>query len=224
MDPNPNIPPKPPQLPPPDPPATPPSDPDPAPDPSAGANGDGDGDKLAAPAGIGAAAQMLLRDPVALLNWLKGGAPLAGKLAAVALAGFALFGVVVGLFSLGDQLWAAPVKVVAGTFFAALICLPSLYIFAALAGAEAKPGALLAALVPRSRCAPSCWRASRRSSGSSPCRRTPRSSWASFAWSPGSSASASAWASSARRAGSSARAALTTCASGCSSSPSSPSR
>jgi len=47
-----------------------------------------------------------------------------------------VYGVVLGTFVFHEQLWAAPVKLVAGTFFGALICFPSLYIFASLAGAE----------------------------------------------------------------------------------------
>jgi hypothetical protein len=44
------------------------------------------------------------------------------------------FGLMVGTFSGGDQLWAAPVKIILGVFASALICLPSLYIFACLSG------------------------------------------------------------------------------------------
>jgi hypothetical protein len=49
-----------------------------------------------------------------------------------------IYGVVVGTFSGGTQLWAAPVKVAAGLFVSALICLPSLYIFACLSGSQAR--------------------------------------------------------------------------------------
>ena len=44
------------------------------------------------------------------------------------------FGLMIGTFSGGDQLWAAPVKIILGLFASALICLPSLYIFACLSG------------------------------------------------------------------------------------------
>ncbi|MEM7394353.1 MAG: hypothetical protein AAF492_18600, partial [Verrucomicrobiota bacterium] len=40
------------------------------------------------------------------------------------------------LFSLEQQLWLAPAKIVTGTLFSALICLPSLFIFICLSGAE----------------------------------------------------------------------------------------
>jgi hypothetical protein len=49
-----------------------------------------------------------------------------------------IYGVVVGMFSYGTQLWAAPVKIAAGLLLSALICLPSLYIFACLGGAQAR--------------------------------------------------------------------------------------
>jgi len=49
-----------------------------------------------------------------------------------------LYGLVVGAFSMGTQLWAAPVKVAGGLLLAALICLPSLYIFTCLSGSEAR--------------------------------------------------------------------------------------
>ena len=56
-------------------------------------------------------------------------------LAVVCAAGY---GVVVGTFSGGNQLWIAPVKIVGGMLVAALICLPSLYIFSCLAGSQAR--------------------------------------------------------------------------------------
>jgi hypothetical protein len=49
-----------------------------------------------------------------------------------------IYGVVVGSFSGGVQWWAAPVKVAAGLLISALICLPSLYIFACLSGSQAR--------------------------------------------------------------------------------------
>ncbi|NWK57063.1 hypothetical protein HW115_15680 [Verrucomicrobiaceae bacterium N1E253] len=56
----------------------------------------------------------------------------------ISLASLTIFGLVLGMFSSGDQLWAAPLKVIGGIFFSALICLPSLYIFGALGGMDAK--------------------------------------------------------------------------------------
>ena len=56
----------------------------------------------------------------------------------ITLVSLTIFGIVLGMFSSGTQLWAAPVKVIGGVFFSGLICLPSLYIFGALGGMDAK--------------------------------------------------------------------------------------
>ncbi|HKP03977.1 MAG TPA: hypothetical protein VJU77_11550 [Chthoniobacterales bacterium] len=68
-------------------------------------------------------------------NWR---ADLSGWLFAFALAGMAAYGVVVGSFSGGAQIWIAPAKLVLGTLLSVLICLPSLYIFAGLAGMDVR--------------------------------------------------------------------------------------
>jgi hypothetical protein len=49
-----------------------------------------------------------------------------------------IYGVVVGSFSMHEQLWAAPFKIAGGLLVSALICLPSLYIFACLSGSRAR--------------------------------------------------------------------------------------
>jgi hypothetical protein len=49
-----------------------------------------------------------------------------------------IYGIVVGTFSGGAQLWAAPSKIAAGLMISALICLPSLYIFTCLSGSQAR--------------------------------------------------------------------------------------
>jgi len=56
----------------------------------------------------------------------------------VAIACSLVYGVVVGTFSKGDQLWAAPVKICIGMLISAIICLPSLYIFTCLSGSQAR--------------------------------------------------------------------------------------
>ena len=68
-------------------------------------------------------------------NWR---ADLSGWLVALALVGMAAYGVVVGCFSGGAQMWIAPAKIALGTLFSILICLPSLYIFAGLAGIDVR--------------------------------------------------------------------------------------
>jgi hypothetical protein len=86
------------------------------------------------------AIESLLRQPRRLMFQLR--QPGAGKLIAgmlfVAIVCSAVYGVIVGSFSGGDQWWAAPVKVTGGLLVAALICLPSLYIFTSLSGAQAR--------------------------------------------------------------------------------------
>ena len=49
-----------------------------------------------------------------------------------------IYGVVVGTFSGGQQLWIAPAKIAMGLMISALICLPSLYIFTCLSGSQAR--------------------------------------------------------------------------------------
>ena len=80
----------------------------------------------------------LLKNPVRLVYELTEGRHRAvlANLGLLALFGLAAYGLVMGMFSGGAQLWAVPLKLVGGTLFAALICLPSLYIFSALSGAE----------------------------------------------------------------------------------------
>ena len=70
----------------------------------------------------------MLRHPRRVMYQL--GQPGAGKLIAmmlfVAVVCSLIYGVVVGTFSGGTQLWAAPVKIAGGLMVAAFICLPSL--------------------------------------------------------------------------------------------------
>jgi hypothetical protein len=68
-------------------------------------------------------------------NW-RGG--LSAWLLAFALIGMAAYGLVVGSFSGGSQMWIAPAKLALGTLFSVLICLPSLYIFAGLSGIDVR--------------------------------------------------------------------------------------
>lgn len=80
-------------------------------------------------------------------NWR---AALPSWLLFLALLGMATYGLVVGSFSGGAQMWIAPAKLALGTLLSVLICLPSLYIFACLGGIDARlrtvSGALFAAV------------------------------------------------------------------------------
>jgi hypothetical protein len=101
---------------------------------------------------IVAAIDAILRHPRRVMFQLQ--QPEAGKLIAVMLfvsiACTLIYGVVVGTFSGGQQLWIAPAKIAIGLMISALICLPSLYIFTCLSGSQARlveVGGLLAGLL-----------------------------------------------------------------------------
>jgi hypothetical protein len=94
---------------------------------------------LDGPADLGRIFEAVLRRPGQVLHALGSGSPAALVwLLALLLAGLALFGFLLGLFSGGTQLWAAPLKVVLGAAASALICLPSFYIFLCLGGAPVR--------------------------------------------------------------------------------------
>lgn len=86
------------------------------------------------------AIEALLRHPLRLLYQLR--QPGAGRLIAhmlgIALGCALVYGVIVGTFSNGTQLWAAPAKIAGGLMISAFICLPSLYIFTCLSGSKAR--------------------------------------------------------------------------------------
>ena len=108
-----------------------PQNPQPSPD-------SGNPPTLAQNAGLGAILDSLLKRPLALIHSLCDPKPSRHwlLLALVALPSFALYGLLVGTFSGGAQILAASVKISTGALLSALICLPSLYIFACLTGAE----------------------------------------------------------------------------------------
>ena len=81
----------------------------------------------------------LLKKPLSIIYEIKhGGRSPAPALFLITLISLAVFGLVLGIFSSGQQLWIAPVKVIGGVFFSGLICLPSLYIFGCLSGMDAR--------------------------------------------------------------------------------------
>lgn len=95
---------------------------------------------LGEPVTIWSIAAALLKQPGAVLHELlhgRAGSVLAA-LATLAAVALALYGVVVGSLSAGGQLWIAPAKIVTGSLAAALICLPSLFVFLCLNGANAR--------------------------------------------------------------------------------------
>ncbi len=86
------------------------------------------------------AIEALLRQPRRVMYQLRqpGAGRLIGGMLIVSIVCSLIYGVVVGSFSMHEQLWTAPVKVAGGLLFAAVICLPSLYIFACLSGSRAR--------------------------------------------------------------------------------------
>ena len=86
--------------------------------------------------GLGCSIAALLKSPGSILyELISGKSPgrMGLNLAVVTVLGIAVFGAVTGTFSQSEW-WAPLVKITGGLLFAALICLPSLYIFAALSG------------------------------------------------------------------------------------------
>lgn len=82
--------------------------------------------------------EQLLKKPGCILHEYRSGnvqVPL--RLLFSALFSLGVFGLLLGAFSGGIQLWAAPLKITAGMMVAVMICLPSLYIFSALGGVDA---------------------------------------------------------------------------------------
>ncbi|HMF46653.1 MAG TPA: hypothetical protein VKE29_08265 [Candidatus Udaeobacter sp.] len=84
--------------------------------------------------------EALLKYPGRIIHELQNNwrAALPLWLLSLALLGMLAYGVVVGSFSGGTQLWIAPAKIAMGTTLSILICLPSLYIFTCLSGIEAQ--------------------------------------------------------------------------------------
>jgi len=90
--------------------------------------------------GLFAAIEAILREPRRVMFQLTqpGASRVILSLLVSAIGCAMVYGVVVGTFSGGVQLWAAPLKIAAGLLLSAAICLPSLYIFACLSGSRAR--------------------------------------------------------------------------------------
>jgi hypothetical protein len=82
----------------------------------------------------------LLKQPGQIVHELLQGRAVAvlSALSLVAAFSLAIYGVVVGSLEGGSQYWIAPSKILLGSLAAALICLPSLFVFLCMNGAEAK--------------------------------------------------------------------------------------
>src|SRR2546427_2890149 len=99
-----------------------------------------DPEDLAPIPNVFAAIESILRQPRRVMFQLRqpGSARLIAAMLFTSVVCSLIYGVIVGTFSGGVQFWAAPVKVAAGLLISALICLPSLYIFACLSGSQAR--------------------------------------------------------------------------------------
>ena len=86
--------------------------------------------------------EAVLRQPRRLMFQLRqpgAGRLIGGMLFASVVCGL-IYGLIIGSFSGHEQWWAAPLKFTGGLLISALICLPSLYIFAGLSGSTARLG------------------------------------------------------------------------------------
>ncbi|MDF1741918.1 MAG: hypothetical protein P1U86_22345 [Verrucomicrobiales bacterium] len=83
----------------------------------------------------------ILKSPGQLIFELREGRSniVAKHLTIISVVAMLVFGFVLGLFSGGEQLWAAPLKLLAGMTISVLITLPSLYVFSCLSGIEMTP-------------------------------------------------------------------------------------
>ena len=88
---------------------------------------------------LGVLIESLLKKPLSLAAQLQKRPHLAKinmGFTALILLSLLLYGAVIGSFSMSEQLWAAPLKIILGVASSALICFPSLYIFTCLTGAD----------------------------------------------------------------------------------------
>ena len=90
--------------------------------------------------GLFAAIESILRQPKRVHHALRqsGAGRVVGMMILMAVVCALIYGVVVGSFSRFPQIWIAPLKIAGGMLVAAIMCLPSLYIFGCLSGSRAK--------------------------------------------------------------------------------------
>jgi len=93
---------------------------------------------LEKPANVSTILDALLKTPGRVIHALQeaGGNRILALLCGISIICLLLYGTVAGSLSGGTQLWAAPAKITLGMFISAVICLPSLYIFTCLNGAN----------------------------------------------------------------------------------------
>ena len=130
--------------------------------------------------GLVSAMEALLRQPRRVMFQLRqpGAGGLILNMIGIGLVCCLVYGFVAGTFSGGPQLWAAPVKIAGGLLFAGLICLPSLYIFTCLGGAQARLAEVTGLVAGLVALPPCCWSDLRRWPWFSHNRRNPCPPWA----------------------------------------------
>ena len=86
--------------------------------------------------GAGLIVDALLKQPTRLFSEIGRTSPrqLTCSFVCITVLSLALYGLTLGTFAWGNQLWAAPLKVIATGVLGAIVCLPRLYILSALAG------------------------------------------------------------------------------------------
>jgi hypothetical protein len=104
---------------------------------------------MTAGVGILAIVDALLKSPGALLFELNGDRKrvIIAKLIFLIFLCGSVYGLVMGSLSGGTQFWAAPLKLTLGLAFSVLLCLPSLYIFLCLSGADVRIAQISGALL-----------------------------------------------------------------------------
>jgi hypothetical protein len=90
--------------------------------------------------GVVSAMEAILRQPRRVMFQLRepGAGKVIGAMIVIAAVCSLIYGIILGSFSGGAQWWGAPVKACVGLLLSAVICLPSLYIFASLGGSQAR--------------------------------------------------------------------------------------
>ena len=79
--------------------------------------------------------ESLLKSPAEVFERLLTERPrIVGLLVAISFVGHTAYGLILGAFSGYEQLWAAPIKFTFGSFAAAALCLPSLYVLTCMSG------------------------------------------------------------------------------------------
>jgi len=105
--------------------------------------------RMAAHVSVLSSAETLLKSPGQIVYEMQEAQSkkLGLSLLAMSVLCFVGYGLTVGMFEWGSNLWIAPLKVTIGILFSAVLCIPSLVIFSCLSGADLKISHILSILV-----------------------------------------------------------------------------